>query len=320
MSEKIKFQCIICKKILKEPISLPCLCTSLCKDHVSNMVKKKSNLEIQCRDCRQVFIIPNGFKENKQFKGIIDMGIYLTHEEKVLKAEMKKTLSDINEFVDQLNFKAKEFSSTHFEYFSNLKRLIDLRRESLILKIHEISDEMIKKVEHADDSFKKAANKVLSHDILFDYSQEENDLNEIFRNCDIQIDALNQQKIQNTKRLAEIISKLSQFKLFEENLNKNKFEPDTFIFTSNLFGSLDIFINNENQNFNICTYETKQPKYKMQHFYYCYTCKLFDGRGVCLACTRICHKDHNIAYAKYGLFFCDCGDRKNKSCRAMNNT
>uniref|UniRef100_A0A8C6ZIF0 UBR-type domain-containing protein n=1 Tax=Nothoprocta perdicaria TaxID=30464 RepID=A0A8C6ZIF0_NOTPE len=28
----------------------------------------------------------------------------------------------------------------------------------------------------------------------------------------------------------------------------------------------------------------------------------------------ICHKDHEISYAKYGSFFCDCGAKEDGSC------
>jgi hypothetical protein len=318
MSGKVKFQCILCQKILNEPVSLPCLCTSICKQHVADIIKKDNNSTIQCQECKKEFEIPTGFKENKQIRDIINMDIYLTPEEKALKTEMKNKLCYINELVDELNLKANEFSSNQFDYFSNLKRLIDLRRESLILKIHTISDELIKKVEQANDIFKKAANKISSHNITFDYSQEANNLNEIFRNCNIQMDTLNKLKKDNTKQIAEIISKLSNFKFLEENLEKNKFQPDSFVFTSDLFGSLNIFTGVQNLNLNICTYFlTEKPKYIMQHFYHCHTCKMFDGIGVCEICAKICHRNHDVSYAKYGLFFCDCGAKKNKSCMAM---
>jgi len=39
-----------------------------------------------------------------------------------------------------------------------------------------------------------------------------------------------------------------------------------------------------------------------------------DGVGVCTVCAKVCHKDHDISYAKYGSFFCDCGAKEDGSC------
>ena len=39
-----------------------------------------------------------------------------------------------------------------------------------------------------------------------------------------------------------------------------------------------------------------------------------DGVGVCTVCAKVCHKDHDISYAKYGSFFCDCGAKEDDSC------
>uniref|UniRef100_A0A3B3ZNW6 UBR-type domain-containing protein n=1 Tax=Periophthalmus magnuspinnatus TaxID=409849 RepID=A0A3B3ZNW6_9GOBI len=32
--------------------------------------------------------------------------------------------------------------------------------------------------------------------------------------------------------------------------------------------------------------------------------------SVCTVCAKVCHKDHEISYAKYGSFFCDCGPNR----------
>ena len=40
-----------------------------------------------------------------------------------------------------------------------------------------------------------------------------------------------------------------------------------------------------------------------------------DGVGVCTVCAKVCHKDHDLSYAKYGSFFCDCGAKEDGSCQ-----
>ena len=47
--------------------------------------------------------------------------------------------------------------------------------------------------------------------------------------------------------------------------------------------------------------------------YHCHTCKMVDGVGVCTVCAKVCHKDHDLSYAKYGSFFCDCGAKEEDS-------
>ena len=38
---------------------------------------------------------------------------------------------------------------------------------------------------------------------------------------------------------------------------------------------------------------------------------------MCTICAKVCHKDHDVSYAKYGSFFCDCGAKEDGSCLAM---
>uniref|UniRef100_A0A1A9WGV3 UBR-type domain-containing protein n=1 Tax=Glossina brevipalpis TaxID=37001 RepID=A0A1A9WGV3_9MUSC len=39
--------------------------------------------------------------------------------------------------------------------------------------------------------------------------------------------------------------------------------------------------------------------------------------GVCSVCARVRHKGHDVSYAKYGNFFCDCGAKEDGSCQAL---
>lgn len=67
----------------------------------------------------------------------------------------------------------------------------------------------------------------------------------------------------------------------------------------------------------LCTFTTTQKEFMNQHWYHCHTCKMIDGVGVCTICAKVCHKDHDVTYAKYGSFFCDCGAKDDGSCLAL---
>lgn len=67
----------------------------------------------------------------------------------------------------------------------------------------------------------------------------------------------------------------------------------------------------------LCTYSITQKEFMNQHWYHCHTCRMVDGVGVCSVCARVCHKNHDVSYSKYGNFFCDCGAKEDGSCLAM---
>ncbi|GAB6031468.1 hypothetical protein CHUAL_009237 [Chamberlinius hualienensis] len=67
----------------------------------------------------------------------------------------------------------------------------------------------------------------------------------------------------------------------------------------------------------LCTFTVTQKEFMNQHWYHCHTCMMVDGVGVCTVCAKVCHKDHDVTYAKYGSFFCDCGAKEDGSCQAL---
>eukprot|EP00795_Rhopilema_esculentum_P010771 gene10771-19563_t len=67
----------------------------------------------------------------------------------------------------------------------------------------------------------------------------------------------------------------------------------------------------------LCSFTMTQRDFMDQHWYHCHTCKMNDGVGCCTTCAKVCHKDHDVTYAKYGSFFCDCGAKEDGSCKAM---
>lgn len=67
----------------------------------------------------------------------------------------------------------------------------------------------------------------------------------------------------------------------------------------------------------LCTFSVTAKEFMNQHWYHCHTCKMVEGVGVCSICARVCHKNHDVSYAKYGNFFCDCGAKEDGSCQAL---
>ncbi|KAL7580234.1 hypothetical protein ACA910_012974 [Epithemia clementina (nom. ined.)] len=55
-----------------------------------------------------------------------------------------------------------------------------------------------------------------------------------------------------------------------------------------------------------CSYALKEGFYE-QHWYNCKTCGLTDEKGCCSLCALVCHQGHDVSYARFSSFFCDCG-------------
>lgn len=45
---------------------------------------------------------------------------------------------------------------------------------------------------------------------------------------------------------------------------------------------------------------------------------MIEGVGVCSICAKVCHRGHDVTYAKFGNFFCDCGAKENNFCQVTN--
>ncbi|XP_071445233.1 E3 ubiquitin-protein ligase UBR4 isoform X2 [Hetaerina americana] len=67
----------------------------------------------------------------------------------------------------------------------------------------------------------------------------------------------------------------------------------------------------------LCTFTVTAKEFMNQHWYHCHTCRMVDGVGVCTVCAKVCHRGHDLTYAKYGNFFCDCGAKEDASCQAL---
>ncbi|BES93671.1 calmodulin Hypothetical protein [Nesidiocoris tenuis] len=67
----------------------------------------------------------------------------------------------------------------------------------------------------------------------------------------------------------------------------------------------------------LCTFTITQKEFMNQHWYHCHTCKMIERVGVCSVCAKVCHKGHDVTYAKFGNFFCDCGARESGVCQAL---
>ena len=139
MSLREDFLCKLCNKIQKHPVTLPCMCSSVCKEHI-DALHTASNLTptINCPECSQTFNVPvDGFIENKLMRNLIEKNYYLSEEERRLKTNLEKNLNEINSILDEFKMKSSQFAVIQFDHFASMRREIDVKRETLIESIHK---------------------------------------------------------------------------------------------------------------------------------------------------------------------------------------
>ncbi len=133
MSLKSELTCSYCRKIYRKPLILPCN-HCLCEEHLKDIdvLKVKS---IQCKTCKKEFrLYDNEFKPNEIVQNLIEKEMHLTEAEKAIKNIRKKFFNEAFGLNDEHENNKRVFTLKCFEHFQEIRRKIDLQRESLKMK------------------------------------------------------------------------------------------------------------------------------------------------------------------------------------------
>lgn len=130
----------------------------VCKSHLKDISEEE---RFECESCQEEQSVPKaGFKINKSLQKALNCKLNAlkaspVFEECKLQSEnVRKSLSEI----DQMSNDPELFV---YEYFENIKRLVDLRREELKFKIDEYSDEIVVEISRTQSSYHKSAPNVI---------------------------------------------------------------------------------------------------------------------------------------------------------------
>ena len=153
--DKIKglFDCDICNNLLVDPISLPCG-NNVCDHHLKLLVLEKS---LVCEICKGKHHVPEEghFIVNKQIKKALEFELNNLKVSFPAYNECKVKMEYAKESLGQIEALEKNSESYIYEYFSNTKRKVDIRRESLKAEIDDYSDGLIKSLDTAQTEFIK---------------------------------------------------------------------------------------------------------------------------------------------------------------------
>ena len=176
--DKIKnvFDCDLCHKVLVDPITIPCG-NNVCKSHLDKLLKKISKEKniFQCEICKEEHFIPkSGFKVNKRLQNGLEIQ-FNTLKLTPIFDECKKVIKTAHRRVAKIETLEKNSEGYIYEYFEDIKRKVDIRREDLKMKIDKYSDEVIQSIEGTQVNYIKISKQVNQISTNIEQSKKELD-------------------------------------------------------------------------------------------------------------------------------------------------
>lgn len=132
------FKCQQCQNVIKDPIFIPCGET-VCKFHTDDINQGK------CIISENHKAPQNGFPSNKFVQNLLSKELKANqiHLNFSQFNDYKKTIEDLNKTLKEIETMRHDPENYIAEYFSELTRQVDLRRETLIDDIQKYSEQII---------------------------------------------------------------------------------------------------------------------------------------------------------------------------------
>lgn len=166
------YECSQCSHLLVDPVTIACG-NSVCKTHLDEMMEglTREDIRYECKICNKKHRIPEeGFVVNKHIQSALDIrdsSSYLSP----LYEECNKEIEEARNNVENIELLQRNSESYIYEYFEEIKRQIDLRREDLKAKIDTCSDKIIRDVDNAKMNCIRLAKKINISSLQADKSQ-----------------------------------------------------------------------------------------------------------------------------------------------------
>jgi len=235
--------CQFCSCIFTDPIVLPCGET-VCQVHTEEICASK------CIFCQKKHTAPqHGFPSNKVLKNQLELEANKLNLIFSQFSDFKRLLADMNKRYQEIEQLSQDPESFISDYFTELTRQVDLRKENLIEDIGQYSYELIQKIDslkkecllnsrNASKSFERNAEGIRERlDKLNDmFSSYMNDKKEMDLN-DKKLEEMISQK--ESSQIVEMMGRVLNQKRFQLNGNKfYNFLPSD-IRVETMFGSIN---------------------------------------------------------------------------------
>jgi len=225
--------------MIVDPITLVCGYT-ICKSHLDKMINDSTNKKnmFKCEMCNKEHYVPRGgFVVTKLVQKALEIKFHNFKPSPIFN-ECKLLIKEIKETADKVEAITNDPKSFIYEYFSNLKRNVNLRREELKFKIDEYSDKLIQSI---DDTQLKCTLLSNGNKLMKEHFNESNyKLNKLIKEFDIF--EFNDKKFEELKKKADVLrikfnNIMADYKITLLNNKKHSFEFKEEII-SNIFGKI----------------------------------------------------------------------------------
>ena len=244
MNPKETFACLVCKQIQRKPVYLPCLCQSVCHEHIETMTKSDKKQYIKCNDCNENYEIDKNIdlKPNKLMSKQLDAFLFLTEEEKRLKIECEKLLQTIHDCYEDFKLNYNGHESDRYDFFKEIRDNIDIRRHEIIDEVHNLSDNLIDQIKNIEKEFNAQVDETIKcKSFDFKIENEIEKLDEMFRSLTINVSQIKEKETNDERILQDLNEDMKRLDEYKEDMRKNKFEKNqTFKIQSSQIGELKL--------------------------------------------------------------------------------
>ena len=162
------FKCGFCEKILEDPVFLPCG-ESICNKHSDVFAN-------DCLFCYQEHSVPEkGFASNKMVQKMLKLEVDRISLKSVSYDQCKKTMDDIAFLNSQVDSILRDPKNLIYEQFSDLKNIVDLKKEKLTADLNDWYDRIIEEINQAQSRCEEESsnNLTLIQSLSKDVSKED---------------------------------------------------------------------------------------------------------------------------------------------------
>ena len=233
--------CGICEHILSEPVTLPCGCI-VCNVHTHDATATK-NAKIKCGECEKEFKVPkDGFRASKLVKKLLASESHLNEADKLLKHALEARIRQIEQSQSEFTSAETNPDLTSHAFFSEVRRLIDLQREVLKVKIDEIAHKMIEESKKHEAIYVAMLTEAHSKVVRLDTALMSHMLAEEFRKKEVDFAAINILKTAQEKEISELEAKISVYHCVKDKMCEFEFKANVNFSEQAIFGCLHVSI------------------------------------------------------------------------------